>query len=103
MLAAQIDPRWRQLQKVRVSLAERGRVVVNERLTTSVPHIWAVGDVTGGRNLTPVALMEGMAFASFCFGKKGSPPPPLDYTGIPSAVRPRALLLSRMAVNRTRL
>jgi glutathione reductase (NADPH) len=36
---------------------------VDEFSRTSVPGIWAIGDATGRINLTPVALMEGMAFA----------------------------------------
>jgi pyruvate/2-oxoglutarate dehydrogenase complex dihydrolipoamide dehydrogenase (E3) component len=35
--------------------------------------------------LTPVALMEGMAFAANCFGTEGLKPP--DYGSVPSAVR----------------
>jgi glutathione reductase (NADPH) len=38
-------------------------VQVDRFSRTSVPNIWAVGDVTNRVNLTPVALMEGMAFA----------------------------------------
>ena len=36
---------------------------VDEYSRTSVPSIYAVGDVTDRINLTPVALMEGMALA----------------------------------------
>lgn len=38
-------------------------VKVDEFSQTSVPSIWAVGDVTDRVNLTPVALMEGGALA----------------------------------------
>jgi NAD(P)H-nitrite reductase large subunit len=75
------------LQKARVELAANGRVMVNEQLRTSSPHIWAVGDVVGRRELTPVALMEGMAFAGFCFGKRKDEVRRLCYSSIPSAVR----------------
>ena len=37
---------------------------------TSVPHIYAVGDVTDRINLTPVAIREGHAFADTVFGGK---------------------------------
>src|SRR5213078_1634298 len=37
---------------------------------TSVPHIYAVGDVTNRVNLTPVAIREGHAFADTVFGGK---------------------------------
>ncbi len=36
---------------------------VDEYSRTNVPNIWAVGDVTSRIQLTPVALLEGMAFA----------------------------------------
>ena len=37
---------------------------MDEYSRTNVPSIWAVGDVTNRVNLTPVALMEGMALAA---------------------------------------
>lgn len=40
---------------------------VDEYSRTSVPSIYAVGDVTDRINLTPVALMEGMALAKTLF------------------------------------
>lgn len=36
---------------------------VDEYSRTTVPSIWAIGDVTNRMNLTPVALMEGSLFA----------------------------------------
>ncbi|MBV8321297.1 MAG: glutathione-disulfide reductase [Hyphomicrobiales bacterium] len=50
---------------------------------TSVPHIYAVGDVTNRVNLTPVAIREGHAFADTVFGGK---PTPVDHAGVPTAV-----------------
>lgn len=38
---------------------------VDKHSRTSVPGVWAIGDVTNRVNLTPVALMEGMAFAKW--------------------------------------
>ncbi|KAF5738892.1 glutathione reductase [Tripterygium wilfordii] len=49
------------LETVGVKMTENGAIeVVDEYSRTSVPSIWAVGDVTDRVNLTPVALMEGM-------------------------------------------
>jgi hypothetical protein len=48
-----------------------------------VPGIWAIGDVTDRINLTPVALMEGMAFAKTAFGGQLTKP---DYQNVASAV-----------------
>lgn len=58
-------------------------MVVNAYSQTSVPSIWAVGDVTDRINLTPVALMEGMALAkTLALGEPTKP----DYDFVPSAV-----------------
>ena len=43
---------------------------VDEYSRTSVPSIWAVGDVTDRMNLTPVALMEGGALAKTLFANE---------------------------------
>lgn len=61
-----------------------GAIAVDAASRTSVPSIWAVGDVTDRVNLTPVALMEGMAFARNAFGGDSSAVP--DYAAIASAV-----------------
>lgn len=60
-----------------------GKVIVDEYSKTSVDSIYAVGDVTDRIQLTPVALMEGMAMAKTMFG--GVPTIP-DHEGVPSAV-----------------
>ncbi len=49
----------------------KGLIVVNERFQTSVPHIYAAGDVIGGMQLAHLAFDEGMAAVEFAFG--GSP------------------------------
>lgn len=58
-------------------------MLVNEYSQTSVPSIWAVGDVTDRINLTPVALMEGMALAKTIALNQPTKP---DYHCVPSAV-----------------
>ncbi|XP_039116227.1 glutathione reductase, chloroplastic-like isoform X2 [Dioscorea cayenensis subsp. rotundata] len=70
------------LEEVGVELAKNG-AIVNEYSQTAVDSIWAVGDATDRINLTPVALMEGMAFAKTVFG--GEPTKP-NYSAVPSAV-----------------
>ena len=68
-----------------VKLDEKsGAVVVDGKSATNVPSIWAVGDVTNRIALTPVALMEGMAFARNAFGGHADAAP--DYNAIASAV-----------------
>lgn len=66
-----------------VVLNERGAVVVDEWSRTSVPHIYAVGDVTGRAALTPIAIREGHALADTLFGKL---PTPVHLDFIPTAV-----------------
>ena len=56
---------------------------VGEDNRTSVPSIFAIGDVTDRIQLTPVAIREGQAFADTFFGNK---PTRVDYGCIPSAV-----------------
>uniref|UniRef100_R7W1N9 glutathione-disulfide reductase n=1 Tax=Aegilops tauschii TaxID=37682 RepID=R7W1N9_AEGTA len=56
---------------------------VDEYSRTSVDSIWAVGDVTDRINLTPVALMEGGAFAKTLFGDEPTKP---EYRAVPAAV-----------------
>ncbi|MBI2984187.1 MAG: dihydrolipoyl dehydrogenase [Candidatus Kerfeldbacteria bacterium] len=47
------------LEKTGVSLDERGKLVLNDYLQTSQPHIWAAGDVAGRMLFTHVAAYEG--------------------------------------------
>lgn len=56
------------LERAGVGLDERGAIAVDARRQTSVPHIFAVGDVAGSAALTPVALAEGQAVAQRLFG-----------------------------------
>jgi glutathione reductase (NADPH) len=71
------------LESAGVKLDGEGAVVVDGNSQTSVPSIYAVGDVTNRVNLTPVAIREGHAFADTVFGNK---PWTVDYTTIPTAV-----------------
>ena len=66
-----------------VAVGEKGEIKVDEDNRTSVPSIFAVGDVTDRVQLTPVAIREGQAFADTFFGQK---PHRVDYNCIPSAV-----------------
>ncbi|URE03321.1 Glutathione reductase [Musa troglodytarum] len=71
------------LQAVGVEVDKTGVIKVDEYSCTTVPNIWAVGDVTNRINLTPVALMEGTCFSKTVFG--GQPTKP-DYINVPCAV-----------------
>ena len=63
--------------------ASNGQIKVDADNRTSVPSIFAVGDVTDRVQLTPVAIREGQAFADTFFGDT---PTQVDYGCIPSAV-----------------
>jgi glutathione reductase (NADPH) len=72
------------LEKAGVALNPvNGGIAVDGFSQTSVPHIYAIGDVTHRVNLTPVAIREGHAFADTVFGKR---PVRVDYAEIPTAV-----------------
>ncbi len=51
------------LENTAVQLNDNGTVKVNAEYQTDEANIYALGDVTGGLELTPMALAEGMAFA----------------------------------------
>jgi glutathione reductase (NADPH) len=71
------------LDKVGVELGEKGQIKVDADNRSSVPSIFAVGDVTDRIQLTPVAIREGQAFADTFFGNT---PTQVDYGCVPSAV-----------------
>jgi glutathione reductase (NADPH) len=71
------------LDRVGVALDPMGAVKVDGFSRSSVPSIYAVGDVTDRVNLTPVAIREGHAFADTVFGGK---PVEVDHRFIPTAV-----------------
>ena len=71
------------LEAAGVKLAPDGAIVVDGFSQTSVPHIYAIGDVTNRINLTPVAIREGHCFADTVFGGKSIK---ADHTDVPTAV-----------------
>jgi glutathione reductase (NADPH) len=71
------------LEAAGVKLGKSGEVIVDEFSQTSVPGIYAVGDVTDRANLTPVAIREGHAFADTVYGGREVK---VDHSIIPTAV-----------------
>ena len=71
------------LEDLGVKLGRNGQIVVDEYSQSSVPSIFAIGDVTDRVNLTPVAIREAMQFVETVF--RGNPTP-VDHELIPSAV-----------------
>jgi dihydrolipoyl dehydrogenase len=56
------------LDKIGVELGKRGEIVVNEHMESSVPGIYAIGDVVGGILLAHVASFEGICAAENAMG-----------------------------------
>ena len=71
------------LEGLGVELGRRGEIKVDDYSQTSVPSIYAVGDVTDRIALTPVAIREGQAFAQTVFAGK---PTKADHELVASAV-----------------
>ncbi len=71
------------LEAAGVELDDHQAIKVDETNQSSVPGLYAVGDVTNRIQLTPVAIREGQAFADSVFGGK---PTVVDYANVPSAV-----------------
>ena len=75
------------LEALGVKLNKSGAIEVDEHFQSSVPGIYAIGDVVGRKALTPVALAEAMTLVDDLFGApEGKAPRVMDYENIPSAV-----------------
>jgi glutathione reductase (NADPH) len=71
------------LERAGVATRANGAIAVDANSQTSVPGVYAVGDVTDRVNLTPVAIREGHAFADSVFGQRRVT---VDHALIPTAV-----------------
>ncbi|MFK8041001.1 glutathione-disulfide reductase [Congregibacter sp.] len=71
------------LENTGVKLTSHGTIDVDEHFQTAESSIYALGDVIGGMELTPVALAEGMSFARRQYGDLQKD---VDYDFIPTAV-----------------
>lgn len=69
-------------EKAGVKITERGQIEVNDHLQTSVPNIYAIGDVIKGAMLAHKAEEEGVFVAETLAGQK----PHIDYNLIPGVV-----------------
>ncbi|TBN08452.1 glutathione-disulfide reductase [Agrobacterium cavarae] len=85
MLALGRDPNTKGLglEKAGVEINEKGAIIVDDYSRTTVPHIYALGDVTDRVQLTPVAIHEAMCFIETEF--KNNPTKP-DHHLIATAV-----------------
>ena len=69
-------------EKAGVKISDRGQVEVNDHLQTSVPNIYAIGDVVRGAMLAHKAEEEGTMVAEILAGQK----PHINYNLIPGVV-----------------
>lgn len=72
------------LESVGVPVDDENNIIVDPYQATRVEGIYAVGDVTGRAQLTPVAIAAGRRLADRLFG--GMPDRHLDYRNIPTVV-----------------
>jgi dihydrolipoamide dehydrogenase len=69
------------LESVGVARGDRGKIVVNERLQTSVPNIYAIGDVTDIKQLAHFASAQGKAASEIIAGH----PAQTNWRAVPAA------------------
>jgi glutathione reductase (NADPH) len=72
------------LGAAKIKLNDKGYITTNKWETTNIPHIYAIGDITGKKQLTPVAIAAGRKLAARLFGKEKNSF--LDYTNIPTVI-----------------
>ncbi|NPV58242.1 MAG: dihydrolipoyl dehydrogenase [Actinobacteria bacterium] len=70
------------LEEIGVEMGQRGEIVVNERMETSVPGIYAIGDVVGGILLAHVASFEGICAAENAMGEDSV----MNYDVVPACI-----------------
>ena len=71
------------LESTRAELRSNGSIIVDDYFQTAEPSIFALGDIIGTPELTPVALAQAMAFVDSQFKQR---PRTIDYSYIPTAV-----------------
>lgn len=71
-----------QLEKIGISLTNRGFVSIDKQFRTTLPHIFAIGDVTEGPLLAHRASVEGVAVAEMLAGRQSV----VNYLAIPNVI-----------------
>ncbi len=70
------------LEKAGVQTSDKGAVIVNDKMRTTVPHIYAIGDVTGQFLLAHVASHQGIVAASAILGLRAQ----MHYNAVPAVI-----------------
>ena len=66
-----------------LSVGDNGEIIVNKYSQSSIESIYAIGDLTDRKQLTPIAIKEAMAFVQTAFCNN---PTCLEYSNIPTAI-----------------
>ncbi|KAK8086386.1 glutathione-disulfide reductase [Apiospora phragmitis] len=74
------------LENAGVKADEKGHIVADDYQNTNVENIYALGDVCGKAELTPVAIAAGRRLAERLFGPEQFRTAHLDYSNVPSVV-----------------
>lgn len=74
------------LEKAGIKQNEKGHVIVDDYQNTNIDNIYALGDVCGKAELTPVAIAAGRHLANRLFGGEQFSTARLEYNNIPSVV-----------------
>ena len=82
LVAAGRVPKTQGLSLNDIGVDERGRIIVNERMETSIPHIYAIGDVVGRYMLAHAASAEAIVAAENVMGAAVE----IDYRAVPRCV-----------------
>ncbi|MDD4169011.1 MAG: dihydrolipoyl dehydrogenase [Desulfotomaculaceae bacterium] len=77
-----INSRALELEEVGVAVGQRGEIIVNDKLETSVPGIYAIGDITGKVQLAHVASAQGLVAVENILGRTKV----MDYRVIPNCI-----------------
>jgi dihydrolipoamide dehydrogenase len=70
------------IEKIGINKGTRGEIMVNQKMETNIPGIYAVGDVVGGMLLAHVASREGIIAAKNIMGGEEH----IDYTAVPNVI-----------------
>lgn len=70
------------LEVIGINKGNHGEIIVNEKLETTIPGVYAVGDVIGGFLLAHVASREGITAARNVMGGDDK----IDYRSVPAAI-----------------
>lgn len=74
------------LEQAGVKVDSKGHIVVDEYQNTSAEGVYALGDVCGKVELTPVAIAAGRRLSERLFGGEEFREARLDYSNVPSVV-----------------